>query len=269
MPDMDSILSSVILGIVQGLTEFLPVSSSGHLVIFQSFLLPGGENLLFDILLHVATLFAVVIVFRDKIARILSGLFFFRSSPHRTESWKWAGWILAGLVPTGVIGVVFKEPLEKLFDSPLTVSFMLIVTGLLLISTLFRKMPGSCDGLAIWQAMAIGTVQGIAIIPGISRSGSTIAVALLLGISRSVAGEYSFLVSLPAIAGALLLQLKDSAGAPIAFSIPSLAAGFVAAFAVGIVALLLLMRFVRNGKLHYFAFYCWLIGIVGIIHFWR
>ncbi|OGK08023.1 MAG: hypothetical protein A2487_10490 [Candidatus Raymondbacteria bacterium RifOxyC12_full_50_8] len=251
--------SALILGIVQGLTEFLPVSSSGHLVIFTN-LFPSFPNLdqqlFFDIMLHLGTLAAVGIVFRKKIVEILL-----------MRDLKYALMVFACLVPTGIIGVLFKHPLENMFGSPRLVCLMLIVTGLLLAATRFKKNNGK--DLTMTRAFIIGVVQGIAIIPGISRSGSTIAVGLFLGLKREQAAAFSFILSIPSILGAVVLHGKDLAegpGLPAGSALP-VALGTVSAFAIGIVALKVLLSFVNSGRLHLFAPYCILAGIAGIIYF--
>ena len=222
-----------------------------------------------DVLLHGGTLLATVLVFRDKIREILIS-FFYKDSPFHEDSIAWFKWLLLGLIPTGIIGVVFKTPLESLFASPLLVSAMLLVTGLILFSTRFAgESETGVQKMKAWQAVAIGVVQGIAIIPGISRSGSTIAIALLIGVSRVTAGEFSFLLSIPSILGAILLKSLDVMKAGVMPVWPPMIAGVLVAFAVGCFALTILLKFVRTGKLHYFSYYCFAIGILGIIKFWN
>ncbi|GAB4325217.1 MAG: undecaprenyl-diphosphatase UppP [Candidatus Sumerlaeia bacterium] len=273
----------VALGVVQGLTEFLPVSSSGHLVLGEALLarvspdaaLPGG--ILFEVSVHVATLLAVGCVFRRRIVRLLT--FPIRppapcgsgGAPAAGPFWRraeavWWGQIFAGSLVTGVIGLVFRERLESLFDRPPLVIVMLAVTGLILFGTRFagrRGAPGRrLQNSPLWVGALIGLAQALAITPGISRSGATIAAALYLGVERDEAGEFSFLLSIPAILGAALVHLRDL-DAIDAAQLGPLAAGFAAAFVVGVLALRLLLRFVHQGRLHHFAWYVWAVSAAG------
>jgi undecaprenyl-diphosphatase len=192
-------LNSIILGIIQGLTEFLPVSSTAHLVIFTKLLkgLPDlDQQIFFDIMLHLGTLLAVVVVFRKRLAAIIV-----------TRDIRTVRNIIIAMVPTGIIAVLFKDRLEFLFGSVAITSGMLFVTGAILLSTRLRKEQTKSIGT--FEAVLIGTVQGIsAVVRGISRSGSTISTGLLLGIKREEAGEFSFLLSIPAISCAVLLHGK-------------------------------------------------------------
>lgn len=261
------VLTSVILGIVQGLTEFLPISSSGHLVLFQHGFGFHEPELLLDTSLHVGTLLAVILYFRRDIAAMGREL---RAVAAPGESGESPGprlerlrssmvtWVVVGNVPTAVIGIVFRGPLEGLFGSISVVGIMLLVTGGLLAVT--RVVPERNRRLGLWAALAVGTAQGLAIIPGVSRSGATIACGLLMGLDREVAARFSFLLSVPAIAGALGLQLVlGNATGPGAIVLLS---GGMAAAAVGLVALKLLMRLVRHGRFAWFAPYCWAVGLV-------
>ncbi|MGL1903735.1 MAG: undecaprenyl-diphosphate phosphatase [Fibrobacterales bacterium] len=253
---------SIILGVIQGLTEFLPVSSSGHLVILSALLGKIEDGMFFDLMLHFGTLLATILVFREQIISLIKGLF--TGDP---ESVKKCVLIIVACIPTGLIGILFKDPLEGLFDKPLLVSGTLLLTGTLLFITKFRS-DGEKD-FTIKTALLIGLVQGFAIIPGISRSGSTIAISMLLGIKRKEAGEFSFLISIPAILGAVLLKGKD------VMSDPTLSAhiglpevlGVVASFVTGVIALKWLLSFVRTGKFFYFAPYVWIVGLAGLYIF--
>lgn len=262
-------LSSIFLGVVQGATEFLPISSSGHLVLFQNLMGFREPQLLLDISLHIGTLLAVLVVFRNDLAGMaveLRGLV----APERAKGngapfrerlqGSLLTWVVVGNVPTALIGLVFKDPLERLFGSVSLVGSMLLVTGLLVALT--RLAPGRTRRLGLLVALAVGTAQGLAIIPGISRSGATIACGLLMGLDRDLAARFSFLLSVPAIAGALMLQLVtgDAAGPGLAVLI----AGGLSAAVVGFLALLLLMGMVRKGRLFWFAPYCWALGL-GVI----
>ncbi|MFW6245478.1 MAG: undecaprenyl-diphosphate phosphatase [Fibrobacterota bacterium] len=257
------ILKTVMLGIIQGLTEFLPVSSSGHLVLAQYFFgVKNEKSLVVEVLLHLATGIAVLFVFRKDILDLIKGVF---SSDQlkRRESLTYSGWIVLGTIPAAFAGVFLKDMFEVFFNSPLLASSMLLVTALLLFFSGSRKdNPGK---LTVWKVIAIGLIQATAITPGISRSGSTIAMALLVGVSREEAGKFSFLLSLPAIFGAALLEMRDISG--ISLSATSLVSGFVASLVVGILALKLLLAFVKKGKLHYFGYYCIAVALGSFAYF--
>jgi undecaprenyl-diphosphatase len=253
-------LETFLLGAVQGLTEFLPVSSSGHLVIFQHILGFQQPELLLDTVLHLGTLLAVALYFRKDLRQVAKELW----PPRREKLYhSMAGWILIGSLPTALIGFFFRTPLEAFFGSVSTVGFMLLTTGLFL--TVTRFLPkGYCRRrqLGVLTALAIGTAQGLAIIPGISRSGATIVCGLLLGLERELAGKFAFLLAIPAILGALALQSNTAAPAGIGLS--SLLVGFTVSAAVGLAALGILMRMVCKGELAYFAPYCWALGLFSI-----
>ncbi len=263
------IFSSVFLGVVQGATEFLPISSSGHLVLFRNLMGFHEPELLLDISLHIGTLVAVVIYFRSDLVDMVRELGSLAARPsgieppssfrERLES-SLLTWVIVGNVPTALIGLIFKDQLESLFGSVLVVGCMLLVTGALVAVT--RLAPQRAKRLGLAAALAVGAAQGLAIIPGISRSGATIACGLLLGLDRDLAARFSFLLSVPAIAGALLLQIvTDNAGGP---ALAVLFAGGITAAAIGLLALKVLMGMVRKGRLSWFAPYCWALG-VGVI----
>ena len=259
------ILHATLLGLIQGLTEFLPVSSSGHLAIAQHFL-PGFEQpgLLFDVLLHFATTMAVVIYFRKDIWKLLSC--FFRKDPYAMDDRHTFWMIVIGSIPTAVIGLSGKDFFESLFENLLVIGCMLLLTAMLLIvAEKARKQDGrGLAQLKINDALLVGVVQGLAIIPGISRSGSTIASLLLRGVDGEAAAKFSFLLALPAIGGAMLLSLKDlqqiSNG-----ELPAYALGALIAFISGLFAIRWLMNVVRRRRLVGFAIYCLLVGssIIG------
>jgi undecaprenyl-diphosphatase len=273
-------LEAIILGIIQGLTEFLPVSSSGHLVLLQQLLGLKEAELFFDVCVHLGTLVAVMIVFRQDIKNIIMALWRLfalagqkdriRSTIQSDSELKLALLIVIGSIPTALLGLGFSSIADRLFASILIVGLMLIVTGLLLWLTRWttkRAQPPVVDRLSPKNAFLIGIVQGLAIIPGISRSGSTISIGLLLGIKRETAARYSFLLSIPAIVGAGLLSLKDGlSGTDLTLLIPLV--GAVTAAIVGYAALRILLQMVKKGHLYMFAPYCWLVGIAAIILGW-
>jgi undecaprenyl-diphosphatase len=260
-------IDAVILGVIQGVTEFLPISSSGHLVLFQHLLGFREPELLLDAALHSGTLLAVCIHFRrDLRAMAVDAGWLLRQPFSRTprppsSRLPLMGWILVGSLPTALIGLMFKDTFEKAFGSVPLVGAMLLVTGtLLLLTRITAHSSTSKQTIGLLIALAIGTVQGIAIIPGISRSGATIACGLFLGLERELAGRFSFLLSIPAITGALALQLVKGDAGQIAPWI--LIIGVVSSGLVGLLALRVLMGMVRQGRLSFFAPYCWIVGLV-------
>ena len=271
-------VEAIVLGAIQGLTEFLPVSSSGHLVLFQNLFGLKEPELLFDICLHVGTLSAVIIVFYREILDILKALF---QIPGRMQtaggfirlcevdaSIRMALLIVVGSIPTAVIGLLFKEITDQLFGSIAVVGCMLLVTGTVLWLTRNIRSDGRpIRKTTLKDALLIGIVQGLAILPGISRSGSTISADLFLGVDRKVAGRYSFLLSIPAIVGALVLGL-DAPELQTAIPMGTIIAGSVISAIVGWFALVILLRVVDRGQLHRFAPYCWLVGVITLVLAW-
>jgi len=271
-------IEAIVLGTVQGLTEFLPVSSSGHLVLFQNFLGLNEPELIFDICLHVGTLSAVIIVFYREILDILRALFQiqgrmkmaggFKRLCETDPSIRMALLIVVGSIPTAVIGLLFREITDQLFGSTTIVGCMLLVTGTLLWLTRHIRGGGRPVGqTTLKDALLIGIVQGLAILPGISRSGATISTALFLSVDRKVAGRYSFLLSIPAIAGALVLGL-DAPDLQTTIPMDTIVVGSAVSAAVGWFALVILLRVVDRGQLHRFSPYCWLLGIVTLVIAW-
>lgn len=270
------VLDAVILGIIQGLTEFLPVSSSGHLVLGGELLGLKESHLTFDVVVHVATLIVTLGFYRASVAGIGHSLVGNLGSVFKPATWLdgFRAWpelrllflIVVGSVPTAVIGLLFKDELAGLFGNPRLVSGMLLVTaGILWLTTRQNTSARGIGDMKIRDALLIGLIQGFAVVPGISRSGSTIACALLLGIERELAARFSFLLSVPAILGALLLQVLDVLEAGHHLEPLPMIAGFGAAVVVGVGALMMLIPLVNQGRLHYFAMYLVPVGILGIV----
>ena len=254
-----TLIQSILLGALQGLTEFLPVSSSGHLAIAQYFL-PGftQPGVLFDVLLHVGTFGAVVLYFRRELIEILTSPF--RRDEAAPLHRRLLLLLLAGSVPTAVIGLTFRGFFEGLFHNIPVVSLMLLVTGtLLFVSERFRITGRKEDKLTWGDALVVGTVQAFAIIPGISRSGSTIAALLLRGVDGETAARFSFLLALPAVFGAALLSARDLDGLATG-ELPIYLAGTGIAFLTGLLSIHLLLAVIRRRRLIAFALYCWLAG---------
>jgi len=266
---------AVILGIVQGLAEFLPVSSSGHLVIIQRLFGLDAPELVFDIAVHVGTLIAVVIYFkRDLMAMVTAATSMtgriLRGQANLTDAWsdpdvKLGLLIILGSIPTALIGLGFHRIAETLFSSVRMVGGMLLVTGFVVWSTRYMtKADRGIRRFSVPIAVLVGIIQGVAIIPGISRSGSTIALGMFLGLKRDLAARYAFLLSLPAISGAALLAVKDVAQGS-AFSGSVILGGMVSAAVVGYLSLKLLVFIVNKGQLYIFAPYCWVVGGLALL----
>ena len=258
-----SFLDAILLGILQGATEFLPVSSSGHLVLAQHLLGDFEQpGVLFDVLLHIGSMVAVILYFWRDLSGLISSLW--RRDEAATQQ-RFMVWLLiAGSVPTAVIGLLFKDFFIGLFERPAIVCVMLLVTGSLLwLAERLRNKEQSRKKMSFIDAIVVGTVQGCAIIPGISRSGSTIAVLLLRGIDGETAARFSFLLALPAVFGAALLSLKDLDAVATATVFPYIS-GTVAALVTGLLCIHLLMGIIRRRRLHWFALYCWLVGGLGL-----
>ena len=266
-------LEALLLGIVQGATEYLPVSSSGHLVIAQHLFGLEEPALFFDIVLHLGTLVAVVWYYRRDLVELVLETFAALRNLASGHSWKetlksypgfrFALLIVVGTIPTAVIGLAFEDTFERLFGSVRLVGVMLIVTGVVLLLTRLSRGVGRDAAAMTWvDALIIGVVQGVAITPGISRSGITIGAALLLGIERETAARYSFLLSIPSILGALLLRLN---GADDGVGTSALVLGFGAAALTGYFCLALLVRVIKRGRLSWFAPYCFALGLLALV----
>jgi undecaprenyl-diphosphatase len=261
--DSLSIIQSFILGIVQALTEFLPVSSSGHLVIVQDLL--GGQtggDAAFEVAVHMGTLLSILVILRREVASLMGG---FVSVKYRYPSWREeVTFILLSAIPAGIIGVLFKDELEHSFGNLKGVGIALILTGVLLLTT--RNRAGTRQSLSIWDSLWIGLAQAVAILPGVSRSGSTISVALWLGIQRERAAKLSFLMSLPVIGGAGLLKGLDLAEQPISSAaFISLIVGTTSSFVFGLFALRLMLRWISRPSFAYFGVYCIGAGSLAIL----
>lgn len=251
--------NAIILGLIQGLTEFLPVSSSGHLVITEHLLDQWRQpGVTFEVILHIATLLAVIIFFRHDLKKLICGLG--KSGNEGIRQRHLLGLLIAGSVPTGIIGVMGKKFFVEAFNRLDLVGAMLLITAVLLFLA-NRRAPRESDATSPGYAVAllIGLVQGLAILPGISRSGSTIAVGMLAGLKGESAARFSFLLSLPAISGAALLNCREIAAIAPA-EIPVYALGFVTALLTGLASLKMLLMIIEQRRLGVFACYCVIVG---------
>lgn len=258
-----SILEAILLGLVQGLTEFLPVSSSGHIELGKHLLgVEGSTDLAFSILVHGATVLSIIVVFFKDIWALIKNLFSFSWNP----STQYVAKLALSMLPVGIVGVLFKSELESLFEGKLfLVGCCLIITGFLLFLTRLERKK--TKNISFLNALLIGVGQAVAILPGISRSGTTISLALALGASRTEATRFSFLMVLAPILGATLLEFKDlleitntqSSGMLIPYI-----AGFIAAFLSGLLACKWMLAIVQKGKIIYFSIYCFIVGAIAI-----
>ena len=268
-------LEALILGIVQGLTEFLPVSSSGHLTILSNlFGLEGESNLTMIVALHVATVLSTLLVLWKEVVWIFTDLFSKQSWKSYTglnDGTKYAINILISMIPVGIVGFFFKDTVEEVFGSGmLIVGIMLLVTALLLAFSYYAK-PRQRENISPLHAFIIGIGQAVAVMPGLSRSGTTIATGLLLGNKKEKIAQFSFLMVIPPVLGEALLDVMDIAEqgfgtAMSGISAGSLIVGFIAAFITGCMACKWMINIVKKGKLIWFAVYCLLVGLFAIIY---
>lgn len=257
-----SIIEAIILGIVQGLTEFLPVSSSGHLELAKFILgdesLPE-ESLLFTVVLHFATALSTVVIFRKEVAEIFAGLFQFKWNEQTEFSLK----IIVSMVPAAAVGVLFNDQIEALFNrNLLLVGGMLLLTGVLLF--LADRAKNTDKKVGYKEAIIIGISQAIAILPGISRSGATISTSVLLGVDREKAARFSFLMVVPLIFGKMAKDLMDGGIAESQIEMMPLVLGATAAFVSGLLACTWMIALVKRSQLKYFSFYCFFVGVLAI-----
>lgn len=268
------ILQGIIIGIVQGLTEFLPVSSSAHLVFIQN-LLGVESSLAFDTFLHLGSLLAVLWFFRGDIIKMLKSWWLslgdilqhrFRQGliddPYKRLAW----YVILATIPVGIVGVLFNDAVESLFAGALYVpAFFLFVTGTILyLSQRMASGKINLNNIGPKESFIMGLGQACAILPGLSRSGTTIAAGLVMGLDKEFAAKFSFILSIPAILGAFLLQVKDIGGALDSNFLPILL-GFIAAFIAAYVAIKWMLDLIKNRSLDIFAYYCWVVSIVVFV----
>ncbi len=264
------ILQSFLLGLIQGLTEFLPISSSGHLALGRFFLGADTEvGITFEVVVHFGTLCSIVIYYKKELYDLIKAGFSFLGAPAAKKDdpqVKVILFILVSMIPALIVGFTLKDYVEEIFMTPVFVCGMLIVTGFILFMTKFAKDPQG--EVTLGKSFLIGIAQAFAMIPGISRSGSTISTALYLGIKREDAANFSFLMVIPVIAGAMLLQMGEAIETGINSSeIISLVVGFFTAFISGYYALKYLIIILKKKGFHYFAYYCWVVGVAGLGYF--
>jgi undecaprenyl-diphosphatase len=255
-------LDALILGVIQGLTEFLPVSSSGHLELGKAILGDTSvpeESLMFTVVVHFATALSTIVVFRKDIVEILSGLFSFKWN----EETQFSAKIVLSMIPAVIVGLFFEEQLEALFGGNIMlVGCMLLVTAVLLYFA--DRAKDTQKNVAFSNAFIIGVSQAVAMIPGISRSGATISTSVLLGNDKSKAARFSFLMVIPLIFGKIAKDLMDGALTTQTGNVSVLVIGFVAAFVAGLVACTWMIKLVKKSKLSWFAIYCLIVGVIAI-----
>ncbi|KYG73301.1 undecaprenyl-diphosphatase UppP [Roseivirga spongicola] len=255
---------ALILGLVQGLTEFLPVSSSGHLeitkAIFGDNSLPE-ESLLMTVVLHAATALSTIVIFRKDIAEILRGLLQFKNN----EEFRFSLKIIISMIPAAVVGVLFEEEIEQFFGGNLLLvgSMLILTAGLLFLAD---KAKSTLNPVSYKNAFVIGVAQAVAILPGISRSGATISTSVLLGVDRQKAARFSFLMVVPLILGKMAKDILSGDLAETQTETSLLIVGFIAAFVAGLIACQWMIALVKKSQLKYFSFYCLIVGIIAIIY---
>jgi undecaprenyl-diphosphatase len=258
-----SILQSLVMGIVQGLTEFLPVSSTAHLTFVESlWKVPENSRLAYDVALHLGTTLALLVFFGRRIGSIAAGLF--GSMPNeRRNNGDLVLAIVIGTIPAVLAGFFARNRLNAVFADPIYSALFLLITGLVLFLT--RGSAGERSAVTWRDGLVIGAAQAIALLPGISRSGATIAAALFLGFARPAAFEFSLLLSIPVVLGAAVLELRPVIGSETGVMPMAVVAGVATSFGVGLAALALLRSVLRRRRLHWFAFYCWAVGIGALV----
>jgi undecaprenyl-diphosphatase len=268
-----NIFDVIILGVLQGLTEFLPVSSSGHLVLVEELLhISHDADIAFEVFVHFGTLVSVVLMFWKEIKLTVLSFWGGIIKPSSIKQlykhddyFRLAVFIIIGCIPAGVMGILFEKELERPFNDPKLVSVMLLITGLILFLTKFAN-PKENSKVGFPSTIIIGIAQAVAIIPGISRSGITISSALFAGVSRENSAKFSFLLALPVIFGATLLKTKEIFGTPIPFNrLIFLITGATVAAIVGYFAIRIVLGILQKKRFSWFAYYCFIVGILGIL----
>ena len=267
------IIQAIIIGLVQGLTEFLPVSSSAHLIFAQQALGVAEVGLAFDVLLHVGTLVAVIVYFFNDIVNMIKGFLLslvdlkngnfmgeLKKDPYKKLAWL----TILATIPIGIVGVLFNDIVESMFMGLTVPAFLLLITGCLLYVSQ-RMNTGKIDvrNITLKEALIMGCGQALAILPGLSRSGTTIAAGLFAGLDKEFAAKFSFILSIPAILGAAVFQLKDLTAGNV--DLLACFAGFIVAIISGYFAISFLLKIIREKSLDIFAYYCWIVGIVVLV----
>ncbi len=255
-----SYLEAVVLGVIQGLTEFLPVSSSGHLVLAQSLMGVELPGVLFEVVVHLATLCAVCWVYRLRLSQLAHGLI-----RRDRAQLIYIGMLALATIPAAIVGISMGDTIRAVFESPIVAAGLLLVTGCLVRSIRTRGPLATRNELEPRDALVVGVAQAVAIFPGISRSGSTVAVGTALGIDAIRMAEFSFLLSIPAIGGAAVLQLRDVSTVGAVIGAGPLTVAFAVAAVSGIFAIHIFLRMIEHRTFHRFAYYCWSVGLAYLL----
>lgn len=248
-----NLLQSLVLGIIQGFTEFLPVSSSGHLAIFQNFF--GEVDVGFDVILHLATLLTVIAFFHRDIFSIIKDFFTFKT---KSENFKIAIYLIIASIPAGIIGLLLSGIIENIFSNTLNLALGFLISGLFLFIASYYYKQKQLDAK---KSIIIGLSQALALIPGISRSGATVSTSLILGIEKRKAIKFSFLLSIPVIIGANLIKINSIISLPLSLTL----IGFFSAFISGFFAIHLFLNKIKISNLKYFAYYCWILALILLL----
>lgn len=256
-----SVLEAIFLGLIQGAAEFLPVSSSGHLVMAQVVLDIEIPGVVFEVAVHVATLVSVLLVYRTRVTEVARGALL-----GDRDAYRYIGLLAVATVPAGLLGVLARDRIEALFESPFVPGVALLVTGLFLWSSRAALTRAEAPRPGWLGALLIGVSQAFALVPGISRSGATVVAALWLGVEAREAAAFSFLMAVPAIAGAAVLQIPDIQGtAATGLSVGAVVAGSVVAGVVGVLAIRTFVAMLARRSFHFFAPYCWGVGVAYLV----
>lgn len=259
-----SLWEAIVLGVVQGATEFLPVSSSGHLVIAQALMGLEIPGIFFEVAVHLATLLSVLVAYRDRVRRLLRG-----AARRERDAWAYLGRLVAATIPAAVIGVFLRDEVEALFNSPVVPGVALLVTGGLLWSTRAARRSRSGEAWhppGLREAVLMGVAQAFALIPGISRSGATVVMALWLGVEAREAAAFSFLMAVPAIGGAAVLSIPELLERAPGVSTAALLWGSAAAAVTGVLAIRTFVAMLRKRSFHTFGLYCWVVGLGFLLY---
>ncbi len=278
------LIEAFILGVLQGITEFLPISSSGHLALAKQFLGSDVETgITFEVVVHFGTLVSIIYYYRGELSELIKEGVNFLAQPSVNKDRpqvQFLGYVLVSMIPAFLVGFTLKDQVESIFSNPVLVSAMLLVTGVLLFSTKFTQtnvmtvdgsdhQKANFGNLGVKKSFFIGLAQAFAMIPGISRSGSTITTAIWLGVDRDTAANFSFIMVIPVIGGAMLLQMIELFELGVADAqIQVLLMGFISSAISGFFALKYLILILKKSGFYLFAFYCWALGLLGFVLFW-
>lgn len=257
---MSEFLKIAVMSVIQGVAEFLPISSSGHLALAKHFLGLESPGAALELFLHAGTLLSVMVFYRRKLFALAVGLFRFEKA-----SLLYALWVLVSMIPAGIVFSVMGDEIDKTFDNPMLISAMLCVTGLILISLYFvNRRPERKHSFSGWDALIMGVAQAVAMLPGISRAGSTICAGRFLGVKPAEAAEFSFIMSLPVIAGAVFVEVVKDGVSVAGLSTTNCVAGALIAAVVGWIAIGTLVRILNSGRFWMFGVYCIAVGLVSM-----